>query len=91
MDDNDQDLRAQSDANLLDVADEGVTVLLPVAFQCIFIGKLITAQLQSNLKTVAAQIVEILHPCNKTDINIKNLHRPHLPSMFLLAMTKHKT
>lgn len=64
-------------ANLLDVADEGVTVLLPVVLQHVFMGKLVTAKLQSDLKAVAAQIIEILHPCmqkgRKLNCKIKKL------------------
>lgn len=51
-------------AYLLDVVDQWVAVLLPVALECVLIGELVTAELQSDLKTVAAEVVEILHPCN---------------------------
>jgi len=46
---------------LLYVADEWVAVLVPVLLEWILRRKLITAQLQSDLKTITAQIVEVLH------------------------------
>lgn len=52
-----------SPAYLFDVVDERVAVLLPVALQRFLIGELVAAELQSDLETVAAEIVEILHSC----------------------------
>lgn len=51
---------------LLDVVDQWVAVLLPVVLQCVLIGKLVAAELQGDLKAVAAEVVEILHSCNDT-------------------------
>lgn len=56
-------LTGQISADLLDVVDQGVAVLLPVGLQCVFTGELVTAELQSDLKAVAAQVIEVLHTC----------------------------
>lgn len=53
----------ESTTDLLDVVDEGVAVLLPVGLERVLTGELVTAELQSDLKTVAAEVVEILHTC----------------------------
>lgn len=49
---------------LLDVADQGVAVLVPVALERVLVGELIATELQRDLKAVAAEVVEILHPCS---------------------------
>ena len=49
---------------LLDVVDQRVAVLIPVVLERVLIGELVTAELQSDLKAVAAEVVEILHSCN---------------------------
>lgn len=49
---------------LLDVADQRVAVLVPVALERVLVGELIAAELQRDLKAVAAEVVEILHPCS---------------------------
>lgn len=58
---------------LLDVVDQRVAVLLPVGLQRVLIGELVTTELQGDLKAVAAEVVEILHPCSErrsnSDIN----------------------
>lgn len=46
---------------LLYIADQWVAVLVPVLLEWVLRRKLITAQLQSDLKTITAQIVEVLH------------------------------
>lgn len=51
-------------AYLLDVVNQRVSVLLPVGLECVLIGELVTTELQSDLKAVAAEVVEILHSCN---------------------------
>lgn len=51
---------------LLDVANEGVFVILPVALQSLFRWKLFTTKLHSNLKAVAAEVIEVLHSCQNT-------------------------
>lgn len=51
---------------LLNVADQGVAVLVPVGLERVLVGELITAELQRDLKAVAAEVVEILHPCGRT-------------------------
>lgn len=53
-----------SAAYLLDVTDERIAVLLPVGLKHVLVGELVAAELQSDLETVAAEIVEILHSCN---------------------------
>lgn len=50
-----------TNTHLYDIVDEGVAVLVPVHFECVFQWKLVTAQLQCDLKTVTAQIVKVLH------------------------------
>lgn len=54
-------LNFQISADLLDVVDEGVAVLLPVGLQRVFTGELVAAELQSDLKAVAAEVIEVLH------------------------------
>lgn len=49
---------------LLDVVDQRVAVLVPVVLERFLVGELVTAELQSDLKAVAAEVVEILHSCN---------------------------
>ena len=51
---------------LLHVADEGVFVVFPVAFESLFRWELLTAELHSDLEAVAAQIIEVLHSCTST-------------------------
>ena len=51
---------------LLNVANEGVFVILPVVLQSLFRWKLFTAKLHSDLKAVAAEVIEILHSCQNT-------------------------
>ena len=51
---------------LMNVANEGVFVILPVVLQSLFRWKLFTAKLHSNLKAVAAEVIEILHSCQNT-------------------------
>lgn len=51
---------------LLHVADEGVFVVFPVAFESLFRRELLTAELHSDLETVAAQIIEVLHSYTST-------------------------
>lgn len=48
---------------LLDVADQRVAVLVPVGLERVLVGELVAAELQSDLKAVAAEVVEVLHPC----------------------------
>ena len=48
---------------LLQVADEGVFVIFPVAFESLFRWELLTAKLHSDLEAVAAQVIEVLHSC----------------------------
>lgn len=47
---------------LLNVVDKRVAVLLPVGFECVLTGEFVTAELQGDLKTVTAEVVEVLHP-----------------------------
>ena len=56
----------QNTSNLFNVVDEGVAVLIPVSFKSVLIRELVTAELQCDLKTVAAEVVEILHTCKET-------------------------
>lgn len=57
---------------LLYIADQWVAVLVPVLLEWVLRRKLITAQLQSDLKTITAQIVEVLHTWQREKkINIK--------------------
>lgn len=51
---------------LLKVANEGIFVILPVALQGLFRWKLFTAKLHSDLETVAAEVIEVLHSCQST-------------------------
>lgn len=51
---------------LLQVTDEWVSVILPVALQCLFRWKLLTAELHGDLKAVAAEVIEVLHSCQNT-------------------------
>lgn len=46
---------------LLNVVDQWVAILLPVGLERLLTGELVTAELQSDLKAVAAEVVEILH------------------------------
>lgn len=48
---------------LLNVADQWVAVLVPVGLERVLAGELVAAELQSDLKAVAAEVVEILHSC----------------------------
>ena len=52
---------------LFDIADQRVAVLVPVGLEHVLAGEFITAELQSDLKTVAAQVVEILHAWSQTN------------------------
>lgn len=51
---------------LLQVADEGVFVIFPVAFESLFRWELLTTQLHGDLEAVAAQVIEVLHSCPST-------------------------
>lgn len=59
----DTNTNTSTNTHLCDIVDEGVAVLVPVHFECVLQGKLVTAQFQRDLKTVAAQIVKVLHTC----------------------------
>ena len=59
---------------LLNVANEGVFVIFPVALQSLFRWKLFTAKLHGNLKAVAAEVIEILHSCQKKQMESQNMH-----------------
>lgn len=48
-------------ADLLDEAQQGSSVLLPVAGQILGQGELDTAQLDGHLETVGVQVVPVLH------------------------------
>lgn len=59
---------------LLKVADEGVLIILPVALQGLLGWELLTAELHRDLETVAAEVIEVLHPCQSTKWKIKYSH-----------------
>lgn len=46
---------------LLNVIDEGVLVVLPIALQSFFRWEFFTAKLHCDFKAVAAEVIEILH------------------------------
>lgn len=56
---------------LLEVANKGVFIFLPVAFQSLFRWKLFTAKLHGDLETVAAEVIEVLHSCQGTKWKVK--------------------
>lgn len=56
---------------LLKVANEGVFVILPVGLQSLFRWELLTAKLHGDLKTVAAKVIEVLHPCQNAKWKVK--------------------
>lgn len=56
---------------LLEVANKGVFVILPVALQSLFRWKLFTAKLHGDLETVAAEVIEVLHSCQGTKWKVK--------------------
>lgn len=56
---------------LLEVANKGVFVILPVALQSVFRWKLFTAKLHGDLETVAAEVIEVLHSCQGTKWKVR--------------------
>lgn len=56
---------------LLQVVDEGVFVIFPVAFESLFRWELLTAKLHSDLKAVAAQVIEVLHSCPSSKKSVR--------------------
>lgn len=50
---------------LLNVVDQRVAVLLPVVLERVLVRELVTTELQSDFKAVAAEVVEILHSCHE--------------------------
>lgn len=59
--------------------------MLPVVLQCVLIGELVAAELQGDLKAVAAEVVEILHSCIVTVTE----KREKKSQSFLLGKTIH--
>lgn len=45
------------------VGNEGIFVLIIISGEVLIGGKLITAHFHSDLKAVAAQVIEVLHTC----------------------------
>lgn len=48
-------------SDLLQVGEEGLSVVLPLPGQLVLMGKLVTGQFHSDLKAVGVQVAEVVH------------------------------
>ncbi len=55
----------QSSSHLFNEGQQSLAVVLPLERQFTFMGKLVTAQEDGELKAVGVQVAEVVHTCGR--------------------------